>query len=342
MYRYLLRPLLFLLPSESAHNVAMHALMFLIRIPLVRGVLQRSLRVSSSALPRQLMGLHFSNPLGIAAGFDKNGTYIDALVTLGFGFIEIGSITPRAQPGNPRPRLFRLKKSHALINRMGFNNDGCERIAERLERYTDRKFILGANIGKNKDTPNENAAEDYLLCFERLHPYVDYFVINVSSPNTAGLRALQDREPLTIILEAIRVRNHELNRRKPILLKIAPDLSTEQLNDIAALAQESGLDGLIVSNTTISREGLKESREEVSAIGAGGLSGAPLCCRALEVLQYLRSRLPRQTILIGVGGIDSPELARERMDAGADLIQIYTGFIYEGPGLVKRILQALS
>jgi dihydroorotate dehydrogenase len=342
MYRFFLRPLLFLLSSERAHTFAMSVLMFKMRIPFAKRIFSGIFRVDSPNLARHVLGLNFPNPLGIAAGFDKNGTYVDALVALGFGYIEIGSVTPRSQAGNPKPRLFRLKQSHALINRMGFNNDGCDVIARRLQKYQQRNFVLGANIGKNKDTPNENAVDDYLMCFDALHPYVDYFVINVSSPNTPGLRALQEREPLKRILEAILSRNKTLSQPKPILLKIAPDLTNDQLDDIASLVQEVKLDGLVVTNTTLSRDGLLESAEEVAALGAGGLSGRPLRLRATEVLKYLKERLPEDFALIGVGGIDSAESAQERMDAGAALIQIYTGFIYEGPGLVGRILHQVS
>ncbi|HLF63126.1 MAG TPA: quinone-dependent dihydroorotate dehydrogenase [Saprospiraceae bacterium] len=342
MYRFLIRPLLFLLPSERAHAIAMNLLLFGLRIPFVKRIVVIVFGVTAPNLPRMIWGLRFPNPLGIAAGFDKNGTYIDALVALGFGSIEVGSITPRSQPGNPKPRLFRLKKSHALINRMGFNNDGCELIARRLQKYHHRNFVLGANIGKNKDTPNGLAVDDYLACFDALHPYVDYFVINVSSPNTPGLRALQEREPLKIILQSILSRNSMLPQRKPIILKIAPDLTNAQLDDIASLVQEIKLDGLVVSNTTLSREGLQEGSDFVSSLGDGGLSGAPLRRRATEVLKYLRAQLPEHISLIGVGGIDSAESAIERMNAGAALIQIYTGLIYEGPGLVKKILKRIG
>ncbi len=341
MYHFLIRPLLFLFSSERAHTMAMGILLFKLRLPFIKQILRRLFAVNSPHLARTVFGLQFPNPLGIAAGFDKNGIYIDALVALGFGCIEIGSVTPRPQSGNPKPRLFRLKKSHALINRMGFNNDGCDDVARRLKKYQQRNFILGANIGKNKDTPNENAVDDYLACFDALHIYVDYFVVNVSSPNTPGLRELQEREPLKRILQAILSRNSALPKRKPILLKIAPDLTNEQLDDIGSLVQEVKLDGLVISNTTLSREGLSENAEEITAIGNGGMSGAPLRMRATEVLKYLRARLSADVALIGVGGIDSAESAKERIDAGAVLIQIYTGFIYEGPGLVKKILKRI-
>lgn len=319
----------------------MGALLFVLKIPFAKRILRSLFEVQSPSLIREVFGLRFPNPLGIGAGFDKNGTYVEALAVLGFGCIEIGSVTPRPQSGNPKPRLFRLRKSHALINRMGFNNDGCLAIANRLQKYQQRDFVLGANIGKNKDTPNENAVDDYVLCFDTLHPYVDYFVINVSSPNTPGLRALQEREPLKHILQTILTRNQALQKRKPILLKIAPDLNPAQLDDIVSLVKEIHLDGLVVSNTTLSRDGLKEDPEVIEAIGNGGLSGVPVRSRALGMLKYLRARLPKDIVLIGVGGIDSAASATERIDAGAILIQIYTGFIYEGPGLVRRILKSL-
>lgn len=319
----------------------MGALLFVLKIPFAKQLLRSFFQVRSPSLSREVLGLRFPNPLGIGAGFDKNGTYIEGLATLGFGCIEIGSVTPKPQSGNPKPRLFRLRQSHALINRMGFNNDGCTAIAQRLQKYQQRDFILGANIGKNKDTPNENAVDDYVICFDALHPYVDYFVINVSSPNTPGLRALQEREPLKHILQTILMRNQTLPKRKPVLLKIAPDLNHAQLDDIVSLVTEIQLDGLVVSNTTLARDGLKEDPKEIEAIGNGGLSGAPIRSRALEMLKYLKARLPKDVVLIGVGGIDSAESAKERIDAGATLIQIYTGFIYEGPGLVRSILKVL-
>ena len=341
MYRVLLRPLFFLFPSETAHQLAMTALRILVMLPLGKPLVRLLFGHRSSKLERTVFGLRFKNPLGIAAGFDKNGTYIDALAALGFGCIEIGTVTPRPQPGNPKPRLFRLKRSQALINRMGFNNAGCIAVADNLEKYRNRTFVLGANIGKNKDTPNDQALDDYTVCFDALHPYVDYFVVNVSSPNTPGLRALQEREPLMRILEAVQQRNAELAQRKPLLLKIAPDLTDGQVADIIDIAQTLRLDGIIVSNTTISREGLSESHSDVEALGNGGLSGRPLQQRAQALLSEMRQQLPDHIVLVGVGGIDSGEAAKARVSAGAALVQIYTGFIYQGPGLIRRILKAL-
>jgi dihydroorotate dehydrogenase len=338
MYRYLLRPVLFLFPAETAHHIAMTALSFMIRIPGGKGLIRLLFGAHPQRHRQSILGLDFPNRLGIAAGFDKNGSYVAALAALGFGHIEIGTVTPRPQHGNPRPRLFRLHRSHALINRMGFNNKGCLTVSHHLENYRNRDFILGANIGKNKDTPNENAVDDYLLCFDTLHPHVDYFVVNVSSPNTPGLRELQDREPLTRILEAILQRNSELDQRKPVLLKIAPDLTDGQLRDIIEMSNELSLDGIVVSNTTIARSGLLESPAFISKIGNGGLSGVPLQQKSHTMLQQLRAALPEAMTLIGVGGIDSGESAQARLDAGASLVQVYTGFIYKGPSLVSEIV----
>ena len=287
---------------------------------------------------RLVLGLHFPNPVGLAAGFDKDGKHLHAMAALGFGFIEVGTVTPRPQAGNPRPRLFRLPADAALINRMGFNNEGVEALVQRLQQPRPAGLIIGGNIGKNKDTPNEQAAADYLFCYEKLFPYVDYFVVNVSSPNTPGLRALQDREPLTHLLRSLQQRNLQEPQPKPILLKIAPDLSDAQLDDIIAIVQTTGIAGVIATNTTISREGL---RTDTTHIGAGGLSGHPLRARATEVIRYLHEKSGRSLVIIGVGGISSPAEALEKLDAGAALVQIYTGFIYEGPGIVKRIQRAV-
>jgi dihydroorotate dehydrogenase len=341
MYRYLLRPVLFLFPAETAHHIAMTVLNMIVMLPGGKGLIRLMSGTPSIGQYKSVLGLKFPNQLGIAAGFDKNGAYIGALATLGFGHIEIGTVTPRPQSGNPRPRLFRLHRSRALINRMGFNNEGCINVAHRLAKYHVRDFVLGANIGKNKDTPNEHALDDYLLCFDTLHPYVDYFVVNVSSPNTPGLRELQDRAPLTRILEAILQRNEDLEQRKPILLKIAPDLTEGQLQDIIEMSHELHLDGIVVSNTTISREGLSETASQIERIGNGGLSGAPLQQKSHTMLQQLRAALPETTTLIAVGGIDSAESAAARLDAGAALVQIYTVFIYWGPGVVGEILRGL-
>jgi dihydroorotate dehydrogenase len=337
MYR-LLKFFLFRLDPEKAHYFTMWWFMALLKIPGVKAVFKSLFSVSHPALERTVAGLKFSNPVGLAAGFDKNGLYLNAMATLGFSHIEVGTITPRPQGGNPKPRLFRLIQSRALINRMGFNNDGVEVLAKRLEGKRPDGLIVGANIGKNKDTSNEDATYDYLVCFERLYDLVDYFTINVSSPNTPGLRALQDKEPLTQLLTALQGNNHD---SKPVFLKIAPDLTQEQLHEIVDIIIETELTGVIATNTTITRDGLKESKEFVEACGAGGLSGAPVLNRAVSVVRYLKEKSNNRFVVIGVGGIEDYASARQHLDAGADLIQVYSGFIYTGPGLVKGILKGL-
>ncbi len=346
MYK-LLRPILFLLSPERAHRLTFSLLELAKHIPgalaLVGGV-----RPPKEAAV-EVMGLKFLGPVGLAAGMDKDAMHVDALARIGFGHVEVGTLTPLAQPGNPAPRLFRLKADRALINRMGFNNGGVEAAVERL-RKRPPGVIVGGNIGKNKATPNEQAIDDYVKCFEALHPVVDYFTVNVSSPNTPGLRALQEKGPLLEILsrlkgmadQKIRGSEDQKIRSRPILLKIAPDLTDGQLDDIVAVVRESGIAGVIATNTTIVREGLKMPKAQVEAIGAGGLSGAPVRQRSTEVIRYLRERLPRPIVIIGVGGIDSVEAAREKLEAGADLVQVYTGLIYEGPGLLKRINAAFA
>lgn len=296
-------------------------------------------------LERQVFGLNFPNPVGLAAGFDKDGKHIPGLACLGFGFIEVGTVTPLAQDGNPQPRLFRLPKDKALINRMGFNNEGLDALVENLKKLRQQGALngtlIGGNIGKNKVTPNETAVNDYLLCFDKLFPWVDYFVVNVSSPNTPGLRELQEKEPLTRLLNLLQEKNRAQTSPKPILLKIAPDLTDSQLDDIADIVRATGLAGVIATNTTISRADLNTPESEIAAIGMGGLSGAPVRERATVVIRYLRQKLGKEVAIIGVGGIDSAQSAQEKLAAGADLVQVYTGLIYEGPGLVKRILEGL-
>ena len=287
-------------------------------------------------LEREVFGLKFPNPVGLAAGFDKNALLVDEFSHLGFGFIEIGTVTPRPQPGNDKPRLFRLPQDQAIINRMGFNNQGAETAAHRL-KYRQSNIIIGGNIGKNKDTPNEQALRDYEKCFDALYDVVDYFVVNVSSPNTPGLRELQDKEPLTELLAAVQRKNQAKPEPKPLLLKIAPDLTDSQLDDIVEIARETKLAGIIATNTTISRENLETHLADIQEIGAGGLSGKPLKERATEVIKYLRGKLPETVRIIGVGGIMTAEDAIEKLNAGADLIQLYTGFVYEGPALIKAI-----
>lgn len=300
--------------------------------------------LSGGALPPkeatlEVMGLRFPGPVGLAAGMDKDAKHVDTLALIGFGSIEIGTLTPVPQSGNDLPRLFRLKPDRALINRMGFNNGGVQAAVERL-RKRKPGIIVGGNIGKNKVTPNEEAIGDYVTCFEALHEVVDYFVVNVSSPNTPGLRALQEKGPLLAILNELRSRDTAKSTHRPILLKIAPDLTNEQLEDIVSVVKESGIAGVIATNTTISRDGLRTPKSELDAMGAGGISGAPVRKRSTEVVRYLRERLPKPVVIIGVGGIDSAEAAIEKLEAGADLVQVYTGLVYEGPALLKRINQA--
>lgn len=291
---------------------------------------------NSIALERELFGVKFKNPVGLAAGFDKDAKLIDELACFGFGFIEIGTVTPQSQPGNDKPRLFRLPQDQALINRMGFNNEGVLAAVDQLKRRKS-KVIVGGNIGKNKNTPNEKALDDYAYCFEALHPYVDYFVVNVSSPNTPGLRELQEKEPLIKLLAYVKSLSLSKPNPKPVLLKIAPDLTVEQLDDVIAILKETKTDGVIATNTTVSREGLKTSKDQLDNIGNGGLSGKPLANRSNEMIRYLRDRLGKDYPIIGVGGIMSVDDALEKIKAGADLIQLYTGFVYEGPGFVKKI-----
>lgn len=291
--------------------------------------------VEDKKLERQLFGLTFKNPVGLAAGFDKDAKLYNELSNFGFGFIEIGTLTPKPQDGNPKKRLFRLKEDSAIINRMGFNNGGVEEAVERLKM--NKGVLIGGNIGKNKVTPNEDAVEDYKICFNALFDHVDYFVVNVSSPNTPNLRALQDKEPLTELLKALQVLNFQKTNCKPILLKIAPDLTNEQLDDIIDIVKTTKIDGVIATNTTISREGLQsENKKEV-----GGMSGKPLKSRSTEVIKYLSEKSNKAFPIIGVGGIHSAKDALEKIEAGADLVQLYTGFIYEGPKLIRSINKAL-
>ena len=297
-------------------------------------------RVKDTSLEREVFGLKFDNPVGLAAGFDKDAKLFDELASFGFGFIEIGTVTPLPQDGNPKPRLFRLKDDSGLINRMGFNNQGIEAVVARLRRKKS-DIIIGGNIGKNKVTPNEEAANDYAICFEKLFPYVDYFAVNVSSPNTPGLRDLQEKAPLTALLNSLQELNNKKDIRKPILLKIAPDLTNEQLDDIIDIVADTKIDGVIATNTTIDRSGLKTDKNKVDAIGNGGLSGKPVGLRSTQVIKYLADKSNRAFPIIGVGGIHSAEDALEKLDAGATLLQVYTGFIYEGPSLVKRINKAI-
>jgi dihydroorotate dehydrogenase len=339
MYK-LIRSFLFLFDPERVHYFTMYSLRLLNRIPLVSFVWKKTFVMKDQRLERKVFGLTFKNPVGLAAGFDKNAAFYKELESCGFGFIEIGTITPVAQPGNDKPRLFRLKSDQAVINRMGFNNGGIIEAVKNL-KHRNPGMIIGGNIGKNKVTPNEKAFSDYALCFEGLFDSVDYFVVNVSSPNTPNLRELQEKEPLTELLVGLMAINKTKSTPKPILLKIAPDLSNDQLLDIIEIVKTSGIDGVIATNTTISRDNLKATQSTLDKIGQGGLSGKPLGKRSTEVIRFLFENSGGSFPIIGVGGIHSPEDALEKIEAGASLIQLYTGFIYEGPGLVKRINKAL-
>ncbi|GAB2955062.1 quinone-dependent dihydroorotate dehydrogenase [Hymenobacter coalescens] len=341
MYKALVKPALFTLDAERAHHLVFDNLRRAARLPGAKAMLRSLYDFQHPSLAREVFGLKFPNPVGLAAGFDKNAALTDELATLGFGFVEIGTVTPRPQAGNPQPRLFRLPQDEALVNRMGFNNDGAAAVAARLARRQNRQLIIGGNIGKNKDTPNEQAAEDYVACFEALAEEVDYFVVNVSSPNTPNLRQLQEKAPLIDLLQRVQERNLRRARPRPLLLKIAPDLTDSQLDDILDIARETRLSGLVSTNTTISREGLVTDAGEVAALGAGGLSGRPLRARATEVIRYLHQRSRGELPIIGAGGIHSAADAQEKLAAGASLVQLYTGFIYEGPALVSRINKAL-
>lgn len=345
MYQ-LLRKLMFLFPAEAVHYFAMNNLHYIEEVGFVETLIGKYFTPTDKALTRELFGLHFTNPVGLGAGFDKNAGYLSELQSLGFGFVEIGTVTPKPQVGNDKPRLFRLPKDKALINRMGFNNDGVEVITKRLSKWKasrpDSPLIVGGNIGKNKVTDNALAWKDYEICFNALFDCVDYFVVNVSSPNTPGLRALQEKDALQKILGHLQQINHAKIEPKPLLLKIAPDLTQSQLDDIVDLAFETRLDGLLATNTTINREHLKTKAPNLEKIGAGGLSGKPLMERSTEVLQYLYRQTEGKVPIIASGGIFTGTDAKEKFDRGASLVQVWTGFIYEGPGIVRNICKHLS
>lgn len=336
MYKSIIRKLLFLFDAEKVHHFTFSLLKIGFKIPFISTIVKASYKVEDKRLERNLFGLRFKNPVGLAAGFDKNANMFDELSNFGFGFVEIGTVTPKPQEGNPKKRIFRLIQDKAIINRMGFNNDGVEAVVKRLKnKKTD--ILIGGNIGKNKITPNADAVNDYVICFKALFDVVDYFVVNVSSPNTPNLRDLQEKEPLTNLLNRLQQENKLKERRKPILLKIAPDLTQSQLLDIIEIVKITKIDGVIATNTTISREGLQSNdKNEI-----GGMSGMPLAKRSTEVIRFLAERSNKAFPIIGVGGIHTSEDALEKIKAGADLIQLYTGFIYEGPGLVKKINKAL-
>jgi len=349
---------------ERVHHFSMNSLRFLCSISFVKKIISRQFSVSANQLEKQFLGLTFKNPVGLGAGFDKNAKYLNELEALGFGFVEIGTVTPKPQDGNEKPRLFRLPKDKALINRMGFNNEGVEAVAERLRQWSmvngqskessrklntanspftihHSRLIIGGNIGKNKITPNEDAWKDYEICFEALHPYVDYFVVNVSSPNTPGLRELQEKDSLRKILTNLQNLNTQLLPPKPVLLKIAPDLTISQIDDVIDLAMEIKLDGLVATNTTISRDGLITDEQTVKNIGAGGLSGRPVKKRSTEIVDYICRKTNGEIPVMASGGIFTGEDALEKIKAGASLVQVWTGFIYVGPGIVKNICKYL-
>ncbi|MAU15458.1 MAG: dihydroorotate dehydrogenase (quinone) [Muricauda sp.] len=341
MYKILIRPVLFLFDPEAVHHFSFWAIKFFSRLGF-SGLIRKAFTLNDPKLEREVFGIKFKNPVGLAAGFDKDAKLYNEFSDFGFGFVEIGTVTPKPQPGNPKKRLFRLPEDKAIINRMGFNNKGVFEAVEQLKKK--HRVIIGGNIGKNKVTPNNEAIKDYLICFEALFEYVDYFVVNVSSPNTPGLRELQDKEPLTKLLKKLKSQNKKLaknlnNKEKPILLKIAPDLTDDQLLDIIEIVADTKIDGVIATNTTIERKGLKSHL--ILSEEKGGLSGKPLAQRSTEVIRFLSENSKKAFPIIGVGGIHSPEDALEKLDAGADLVQLYTGFIYEGPGLIKRINKAI-
>ncbi len=358
MYK-LLRSFLFLFDPEWVHYFSMNGLKFLCRVPTVKKMIATSFKPrpngssgqAQGGKPYEFLSIIFPNRVGLGAGFDKNAKYLNELEALGFGFVEIGTVTPLPQAGNDKPRLFRLPKDKALINRMGFNNDGAKAVANRLkswnlkdgQRTTNnrQRLIIGGNIGKNKITPNEDAWKDYGICFTALHEYVDYFVVNVSSPNTPGLRELQEKDALHKILANLQKLNINYPKPKPILLKIAPDLSLDQIDDVLDLALEIKLDGLVACNTTISREQLTTPDSRLTSIGAGGLSGLPLKQRSTEIVGYMHQKTKGEIPIIASGGIFTGADAKEKMDAGASLVQVWTGFIYEGPGIVKRICSSI-
>ena len=341
MYKTILKPLLFSFQPEKAHKITMQLFRLSLSLPFGKKIFKSLYTLEDKKLQTTLFGLNFDNPVGLAAGFDKDGRYFKDLENLGFGFIEIGTVTPKPQDGNPKPRLFRLKEDAALINRMGFNNEGLDAFVDRIKKRSNDRIIIGGNIGKNKVTPNEMAFRDYEICFEALYPYVDYFVVNVSSPNTPNLRDLQEKEPLTKLLNSIQKLNQDKIAPKPILLKIAPDLTEGQLDDIIDIVSDTKIDGLIATNTTIDRSNLSTDQSVIQQIGNGGLSGAPLRNRSTEIIRYIHTKSNGSIPIVGVGGISKPEDAIEKLEAGASLVQVYSGLVYYGPGLIRDINKAI-
>ena len=341
MYKLLVRPLLFSFDPEWVHYFTLNALRLLNKIPFSSWLFRKIYSYQNSSLEKELFGIKFKNPVGLAAGFDKNGKYIKEMSNLGFGFIEIGTITPKPQPGNPKKRLFRVQNDLAIINRLGINNDGNILCAERLKK-NNSDVVIGGNIGKNTTTSNENADTDYIQNFEILHQYVDYFVLNVSCPNVSNFTKLQDVEFLRKLIPQLKKINSSKPKKKPILIKISPDLNQDQLDETIDLILSENLDGIIATNTTTSRNNLKTNKSKIEKIGNGGLSGEPLKNKSTEVIRYISKKTDGNLPIIGVGGIMNPKDALDKIKAGADLIQLYTGFIYEGPSIVKKINQYLS
>ena len=341
MYRILIRPLLFLLPPETIHRLLLLILSIIFKIPGVRMLFKRIYHVNHDALKTEFLGLTFSNPVGLAAGFDKNAEVYREFHSFGFSFIEVGTITPLGQTGNPRPRSFRIPRDKGLINRMGFNNKGAAAAAIKLNRNRPKGLILGGNIGKNTQTPNDRAVEDYEAVFTKIYEMVDYFVVNVSCPNITDLHKLQDQDSLELILGRILKIRSEMPQMKPVLLKISPDLNEKQLDETLEIVSKMQLDGIVATNTTIRREGLKTPKDRIEAVGKGGMSGSPITARSLEVVRYVYEKTGGNLPIIAVGGIMSVQDAMNMFEAGATLIQLYTGFIYEGPGLAKKINKEL-
>jgi dihydroorotate dehydrogenase len=341
MYKHIIRPLLFLLSPEVVHRIVGGALRIVCRIPGGRRFLRFMFAYRRSDLEREVFGIKFPNPVGLAAGFDKNGSLYDEMGALGFGFVEVGTVTPKAQPGNLRPRSFRLKKDSALVNRMGFNNEGLENMVRNLRRRNRRGLVIGANLGKNSTTDNADAPADYLKLFRNLYEYADYFAVNVSCPNVRDVTALQNRDSVMAILTPLFEFRRGQNEYRPIVLKISPDLSDSEIDTMVDIMMETPLDGMIATNTTTRRDGLKSPRKLVESIGNGGLSGAPLTERAIEVVARVHARSEGRYPIIGVGGIMTPRDAQRMIDAGASLVQVYTGFIYNGPAFMRRICKYL-
>ena len=340
MYKSVIRPFFFLFDPEKIHHFTFFLIKIASKIPGVSGLFKKLFQVTDKKLERQLFGLTFKNPVGLAAGFDKNAIMYNELANFGFGFIEIGTVTPKAQEGNPKKRIFRLKEDNGLINRMGFNNNGIEAAVKNLKQNKGH-VLIGGNIGKNTATMPADYTKDYVACFETLHPYVNYFVLNVSCPNLGSHAKLTDKDYLIALISTIQKANATHINQKPVLLKIAPDLNPVQLDEVIEIVAETKIDGIIASNTSTIREGLKASKEQLEAIGNGGLSGKPIKDRSTAVIKYLADKSNKAFPIIGVGGVHSAEDALEKLEAGADLVQIYTGFIYEGPSLIKKINKAI-